>query len=411
MPTPARLSAPAARRIAIAAQGLDRPRLERPATMRDVQRAIDRLAQFQIDSINVVARAHYLPLYSRLGPYDTALLDRANNRAPRRMFEYWGHAASLVDVRLQPALRFRMARAGEESWGRMQRIVAERPELVERLRTEVAAHGPVTARELDAVLEDVAERRRDHWGWNWSDTKSACEFLFWAGEITSAGRNAQFERRFDLPERVLPAAVVAAPTPSDDEAAVTLVRRAAAALGVASIGCLADYFRLPTAATRAAVDTLVALGELEPVTVEGAWDRPAYLWHEARRPRRVAARALLSPFDSMVFERSRLRALFGFDYTIEIYVPEAKRRYGYYVYPFLLGDRFAARADLKADRVRGALVVRAAWLEPGCDAASVAPELAAELGSMARWLGLDRVEVVPRGELAPALAAALAPTH
>ncbi|GAB3622001.1 winged helix-turn-helix domain-containing protein [Mariniluteicoccus endophyticus] len=402
MSSPLRLSAPAARRIAIAAQGLDRPRLGRPATMRDVQRVIDRLAQFQIDSINVVARAHYLPLYSRLGPYDTALLERAYGRAPRRLFEYWGHAASLVDVTLQPALRFRMAAARDEAWGRMQRIAAEKPDLVARVRGLVADHAPLSSREMEALLDEPEERAREHWGWNWSDTKTAMEFLFWAGEITSAGRNRQFERRFDLPGRVLPPAVVGAPTPTDAEAHLALVRRAAAALGVASVGCLADYFRLPRGAARAAVATLVGTGELLPATVAG-WGKPAYLWHAARRPRRVRARALLSPFDSMVFERARLRALFGFDYTIEIYVPEAKRRHGYYVYPFLLGERFAARVDLKADRASDALVVKAAWAEPGLDVVHVAAELMAELDELRSWLGLARIEVVDRGDLAPAL--------
>ncbi|GAB3703607.1 winged helix-turn-helix domain-containing protein [Mariniluteicoccus flavus] len=367
--------------------------------MRDVQRVIDRLAQFQIDSINVVARAHYLPLYSRLGPYDTGLLDRAYGRAPRRMFEYWGHAASLVDVSLQPALRFRMARAREESWGRMQRISADQPDLVDRIRADVAERGPITAREIDALHNpEGAERRRDHWGWNWSDTKTAMEFLFWAGEITSASRNSQFERRFDLPERVLPKYITQETTPTDADAALTLVRRAAAALGVGSLACLADYFRLPTAMTKAAVDSLVDAGELIPATVEG-WARPAYLWHEARRPRAIRARALLSPFDSLVFERARLLALFDCDYKIEIYVPEAKRRYGYYVYPFLLGDRFVARVDLKADRARGVLLVKAAWLEPGEDSSRVAPELYAELRTMADWLGLDRVEFTGAGNL------------
>lgn len=292
--------------------------------VRDLQRVIDRVAQFLIDSINVVRRAHYLPLFSRLGPYDTALLDRMAHRSPRRLFEYWGHAASLIDVSLQPALRFRAARAEEEAWGSMRRIAAEHPDLIDRVRADIARTGPVTARELEQVEED---RNREHWGWNWPTVKTTCEWLFWSGDITSAGRNAQFERIFDLPERVLPRAIADAPTPSDPEAHLTLVRRAAAALGIGSLGCFADYFRLSLPETRSAVDSLVETGELEPVTVPG-WPRELWLWVAARRPRVIRARALLSPFDSLVFERRRLRELFGFDYRIEIYVPAARRRHG-----------------------------------------------------------------------------------
>ncbi|WP_229119208.1 winged helix-turn-helix domain-containing protein [Enemella evansiae] len=395
------ISPAAARRIAIAAQGLAAPRPQQ-VTMRQVQQVISRLGQFQIDSINVVARAHQFPLYSRLGAYDTDLLARATHRPPRRLFEYWGHAASLVDVTLQPALRFRMERAAEEAWGRIRRMQAEQPGLVERVYAEVAdARRPITAREI----EHVEERRRDHWGWNWSEVKTALEWLFWCGRITSAHRNSQFERAFALPERVLPAAVVEEPTPSVTESHLTLVRRAATALGVGTISCLADYFRLSVAETKAAVAELVAAGELEPVQVPG-WG-PAYLWHQARRPRRVEARALLSPFDSMVFERRRLAGLFGFDYRIEIYVPAEKRRYGYYVYPFLLGEEFVARVDLKADRSAGELVVQSAWSEPGQDAPVVARELAAELAELAGWLGLPAIRAVPRGDLAPELQKAL----
>lgn len=391
------ISLSAARRIAIAAQGLAAPRRDQ-VTMRQVQQVITRLAQFQIDSINVVARAHLFPLYSRLGRYDPDLLARATHRAPRRLFEYWGHAASLVDVGLEPALRFRMARAGQEAWGGIRRINSEQPGLVERVYAEVAeARRPITAREI----EHTEERRRDHWGWNWSEVKTALEWLFWCGRITSAHRNGQFERAFALPERVLPAAVVAEPTPDPAESHLILIRRAAAALGIATLSCLADYFRCSVAETRTAVDELVATGELLPVQVPG-WGQ-AYLWHQARRPRRVTARALLSPFDSMVFERRRLAGLFGFDYRIEIYVPEEKRRYGYYVYPFLLGEEFVARVDLKADRAAGQLVVRAAWLEPGQHGPSVARELAAELTELAGWLRLDNIVSTSRGDLAAEL--------
>lgn len=258
--------------------------------MRDVQSAVDRLAQFQIDSVNVVARAHYLPLFSRLGPYEIDLLHRAAQRPPRRLFEYWGHEASLIDVRLQPALRWRMAAAADEAWGRMKQIQAEHPGLVEEVRDEIADRGPLSARQI----EHEEDRRRDHWGWNWSSVKTCLEWLFWTGEITAAGRNRQFERLYDLSERVLPTAVLAEPTPSRDEADVVLVRRAAQALGLGTVRCLADYFRISTARARAAVDTLVETGELWPVTVPGWADSGVLVWHAARMPRRVEAQTLLS---------------------------------------------------------------------------------------------------------------------
>ena len=367
--------------------------------MRDLQALTTRLGQFQIDSINVVTRAHFMPAFSRLGPYDPGLLERAAHRAPRRLFEYWGHAASLIDVELQPSLRFRMD-AGAHQWGGVDRVAIENPGLVAEVRAAVAARGPVSARQLES--DEV--RTRTGWGWNWSQVKTVLEWLFYVGEVTSAYRNSQFERVYDVPERVLPAAVVAQPTPTPEESVRNLIRRAAAALGVASEYCLRDYFRTRPEATRTAVAELVDAGELWPVALDGGEGRPWYLWHEARHPRRIEARALLSPFDSMVFERARLEKLFGFAFRIEIYVPEPRRVYGYYVYPFLLGERFVARVDLKADRRAGVLRVNAAWLEPGEDAAEVAVELAAELATMAGWLGLDTVQVLPRGDLAAMLA-------
>ena len=370
--------------------------------MRDLQRTVDRVGQFQIDSINVVTRAQFMPLFSRLGPYPTALLERAAHRPPRRLFEYWGHAASLIDVNLQPLLRFRMG-TGAHLWGGVDRVARENPELIAFVRAEVAARGPVSARQLES--EEI--RDRSSWGWNWSAVKTVLEWLFYVGEVTSAYRNSQFERVYDVPERVLPAAVLATPTPAPADAVRGLVRVAARALGVASEFCLRDYFRTRPDTTRQAIDELVEGGELVPVLVEGWENRPTYLWHEARHPRRVAARALLSPFDSMIFERARLERLFGFTYRIEIYVPEPKRVYGYYVYPFLLGEDFAARVDLKADRARGVLRVAAAWLEPGHDPGEVAVELAGELKRMAEWQGLSAVQVLPRGDLAGVLAAVI----
>jgi len=385
--------------VALAAQGFARPRPDRTVGIRDVQALVDRVAQFQIDSINVVTRAHFMPLFSRLGPYDVALLERAAHTPPRRLFEYWGHAASLIDVTLQPQLRFRMQAGFRDVWGGVERVARNNPTLVDLVRDEVAERGPISAREL----EYQEERTRDNWGWNWSSVKTVMEWLFYIGDITSARRNSQFERVYDLPERVLPRAVLQATTPTPEESVRALVRRAARALGVASEFCIRDYFRTRPAMTRAAIADLVDSGELIPVHVDG-WESRTYLWHEARMPRKVNARALLSPFDSMVFERSRLEQLFDFSYRIEIYVPQPKRTYGYYVYPFLLGERFAARVDLKAERTRGVLKVNSAWLEPGQEAAQVAAELHAELKTMACWLGLSDVEVMPRGDLASALA-------
>jgi uncharacterized protein len=396
-----KLSKTEARRIALAAQGFGVPKLGRPVAMRDVQAVTNRLAQFQIDSINVVTRAQFMPLYSRLGPYDPALLRRAAHRPPRRLFEYWGHAASLIDISLQPLLRFRMEPGFRDVWSGVERVARENADLIPFIRDEVAARGPISARDLEVA----EERDRSNWGWNWSRVKTVLEWLFYVGEVTSAYRNAQFERVYDLPERVIPPAVLAMPTPTPQESVTGLIRRAARALGVASESCLRDYFRTRLNMTRQAIATLVESGELIPVTVDRTGNRPWYMWHQVRVPRRISTRALLSPFDSMIFERARLERLFDFSYRIEIYVPGPKRIHGYYVYPFLLDQDFVARVDLKADRTRGVLRVNAAWLEPAHDSFDVATELAAELKIMAEWLGLEDVEVLPRGDLASALTA------
>ncbi len=404
---PLTLTAAQAARVMLAAQGFGRPRPARP-TMAHVQRVIDQLGQFQIDSVNVVARAHYLPLFSRLGGYDPALLDRAMGRAPRRLFEYWGHAACAIDVRLQPALRHKMAAASQDAWGSMKRIQAEAPGLVEAALAGVDAHGPATAREIEARIDAPERGAKDNWGWNWSHTKQALEWLFWSGQISSAGRNEAFERRYDLPERVLPKGLAAAPTPTVEQAHRELVARAAQALGVTTLDWAAEYFRVDKRAAAVAIAELVASGELLPVEVPG-WRKPAWCWHEARVPRSIKAQALICPFDPLLFDRGRLRQVFGFDYTIEIYVPAPKRRFGYYVYPLLLGQSFAARVDLKADRQAGVLRVQAAWAEPGHPAGpdAVLSALVEELRAMAVWLGLPSVEATGAGDLGPGLTQAL----
>jgi len=395
-----------ARRVALAAQGFGRRPLDRAVGMRDVQRTITRLGQFQIDTINVVQRAHYLPLYSRLGPYDTGLLDRALHQPPRRLFEYWGHAASLIDVTLEPALRWRMQASAEEAWQGIVRLSVRYPELIQTVQSAVSDRGPIGAREIERLSVPTAvQRNRDSWGWNWSAVKTALEWLLWSGKVHSARRNRQFERQYDLPERVIPPEIWGLPTPDKPGAMRILVARAARALGVGSLRCLRDYFRTGAAATRQAVDELVASGELLPLQV-GDRPEPWWLWHEATVPRRIEAAVLVCPFDSLIFERTRLESLFGFFYRIEIYLPEPRRQHGYYVYPFLLGDEFVARVDLKAHRNRGTLEVKAAWLESA--AAGRQPEVAAaltqELTRMAGWLGLAAVEVSGRGDLAAPVA-------
>ena len=389
-----------ARRIALAAQGFTRSRPAGPVTSRHLNAAIARLGFFQIDSVNVLQRAQYLPMFSRMGPYDVELIHRAAGRAPRRLFEYWAHEAALVDVRLWPALRFRMD-SGAQMWGGIARINDEKPELVAWVLDEVRANGPLTAREV----EHDAPRDKTDWGWNWSEVKRALEYLFYKGEVTAARRNSQFERVYDLPERVLPPQVLAQAALDPDQAHVELVRHAATALGIGSAQCLRDYFRLQPEPTHQAIATLVDSGELLPATITG-WKRPVFVHADAARPRSVRARALLSPFDPLVFERTRTEVLFDFRYRIEIYVPSHKRVHGYYVLPFLLGDRLVARVDLKADRTKSVLRVNSAWGEPDAPA-STAEELAEELGLMARWLGLDSVSVARKGDLARALSTQL----
>ncbi|WP_068253780.1 winged helix-turn-helix domain-containing protein [Janibacter corallicola] len=390
------LSSAAARRIAIAAQGLARARPEHVPTTRDLQRVVDTVGLVQIDSVNVLTRSHYLPFFSRLGRYDTGLLDRMRDRGPRRLVEYWAHEASLMPPSTWPLMDHpRMQRARDGSWGGMQRIARDHPDLVAAVRAEVISGRPRTAREIEAALGHERSTSLEDWGWNWSEVKHALEHLFWAGEISSAGRTAQFERRYAGLARVV-AKGDAAPwlDPSRrlpaQEAYEQLVRIGARAHGVATEADLADYFRLERRHVRPAIASLVGAGELEEVAVEGS-NRTWYLHERARRPRSVAARALLSPFDSLVWHRPRIEALFDFHYRLEIYTPAHKRVHGYYVLPFLLGERLVGRVDLKADRAAGVLRARRTTWERGRGGAEDRRELAAELELMAGWLGLTDV--------------------
>lgn len=380
------LSAAAARRIALAAQGFGRPRLDAPPSPAQAQRQIERLGLVQIDSVSAVVRSHYLPLFSRLGPYPHALLDRlAYDGRRRRLFEYWGHEASLLPVASQPLLRWRMARAaaGQGIYGGLARFARERRAFIDEVLAEIRARGPLGASELTNAVPG-----QGGW-WGWSDGKGALEFLFWAGLVTTATRRG-FERIYDLPERVLPQAVLTTPTPEPAAAQRALLLQAARALGVATLRDLRDYFRLDAAEVPARLAELAEAGALLPVKVEG-WKQPAYLDPAARHPRRLDARALLSPFDSLVWERERALRVFGFHYRLEIYTPAHKRVHGYYVLPFLLGDRLVARVDLKADRKASRLRVLATHVEAEIDERQIAGPLADELRLMADWLALERV--------------------
>lgn len=396
------ISRAAARRIALAAQGFGLPRPAGPITARHVRKVVDTMGLLQLDSVNVLSRSHYLPVHARLGSYPREILDRLTGhtagRLQREYVEYWAHEASLIPVSTHPLLRWRMARAAQESWGGMQRIARDKPHLLDDIRQRVTLDGPIRASELGL---DRAPRNPGQM-WQWQEGKAALEYLFWSGEI-GAARRINFERHYDLIERVLPAAIVNLPTPEPADAQRELVRIAARAYGVATEPDLGDYFRLPRAASKLRVAELVESGELLPVTVQG-WNAPGYLWPAARRPRRLEARALLSPFDPLIWFRDRALRLFGFHYRIEIYTPAPQRVHGYYVLPFLLGDDLVGRVDLKADRQAGVLRVQSAWAEPDADHDLVAVELAAQLRELGAWLELDGVAVTGRGDLGPVLA-------
>ncbi len=392
------LSAAQARRIAIAAQGLHRPRPAAPVNLGAVGRAFARLELIQIDSVNVVTRAQYLPIFSRLGPYAPELLDALAVQKPRRVVEYWAHEASLVrSDHFKDLVPWQ-----QRSWPGSMKTIDDDGRILARRILELLADGTArTAREAAAELGHTQAKDNESWGWNWSAVKRALEALFAEGTISTEGRNGAFERRYTALHQVFPEAPAAFAGHDRRQGMERLLLAAAAAHGIGSVHCLADYFRLPLRESAVALQDLAARGALEPVGVAGLKDT-FFLLPGTVTPRRSHARSLLGPFDSMVFNRRRIENLFGFTYRLEIYTPAARRVYGYYVLPFLLGEALVARVDLKADRATGRLLVRGAFAEPGAPG-NTAAELAAELRLMARWLGLSEVVVSAHGNLAAAL--------
>ncbi|WP_460122671.1 winged helix-turn-helix domain-containing protein [Pseudomonas sp. S2_C03] len=389
MPATLSFSIKQARRLALAAQGFNGrqpPAVVKPA---HVNRVIERLGLLQIDSVNALVRSHYLPLFSRLGHYSSDVLDQAAWSSGRRrtLFEYWGHEASLLPLSMYPLMRWRMQRAsrGEDIYQQLARFGREQQDTIRRVMASVEELGALGAGSLS-----TREERAGPW-WDWSAEKHALEWLFAAGEVTVAGRRG-FERLYDLPERVIPAAILQRPLLTEEEAQRALLLHAANALGVATEKDLRDYFRLNPGDARPRLAELVEAGQLQLCEVKG-WQRAAYCLPEPKVPRKLEASALLSPFDSLIWERSRTERLFDFRYRLEIYTPQEKRVYGYYVLPFLHNERIAARVDLRAERTHGRLAVHAVHEEePGLDEAGMWA-LAVNLRRMADWLGLERVQL------------------
>ena len=392
-----RLTAAQARRVAVAAQGFGATRRATPPSRSDLRRLISRIHVLQLDSVSVAVRAHYAPLFSRLGPYDRAILDAAawdhSARSPRLLVEYWAHEAALMAVQDWPLMRWRMREYVHGRWG--VEIVRSNPALVDAVVAAVAERGPSTAGQIEDHVQTGTRRGKGAW-WNRSDTKQVAEALFASGVLTTAHR-AGFARYYDLAERVLPADVLGRQV-DDEDALRELTLRAATALGVATEADIRDYFRLRPAQVRPAIAELIRTGDLEQVEVTG-WSAPAYLRSGQAVPRTDRGSALLCPFDPLIFFRPRVARVFGFEYRIEIYTPAAQRRFGYYVWPFLLDGELVARVDLKADRVAGVLRVVGAFVEDHQDRSRVAAALGAELQAMAGWLELTGLVVGERGDL------------
>ncbi len=400
-----KLSAAQARRVAVAAQGFHEPAPRGPVNRAHLRRLISRIQVLQLDSVSVAVRAHYAPVFSRLGPYERDVVDRAawshSARSPRLLVEYWAHEAALMAVDDWPLLRWRMREYTGGRWGK--EIVKKNARLVDDVVAAVAEIGPSTAGQIEAHLGADQRGRKGPW-WDRSDTKWVTEALFAAGVLTTETR-VGFARHYDLVENVLPPEVLAREV-DDDEAIRELTLRAASALGVGTETDIRDYFRLGAGQIKPALAKLVADGELEAVEVDG-WKAPAYLRAGQIVPRFERGTALLCPFDPLIWFRPRAERLFDFHYRIEIYTPAPKRQFGYYVWPFLLDGQLVGRVDLKAERTSDALNAVGAFTEPGQDAGRVAAALAGELRSMASWLGLSDVTVGKRGDLVDALRAAL----
>jgi uncharacterized protein YcaQ len=385
--------------MAISAQGLAQARPAGRVDLRHLRRVFRQVGALQIDPINVVERAPHLTLFARLGPHDRELLWRAHSQR-HELIEYWAHQACLLPVESYPLFRHRLE--GQRPWTEVRRLEQERPGYLEGILAEVRARGPLAADEL----ADPGERNTPYWGTGWTAGKLALEWLFVTGRLV-VGERRGLVRRYDLPERVIPRRYLAAAAPVRAEAQRMLLQRAARSLGVGTAADLAGYYGIPGREGRTAVAALAAEGILEVVEVDG-WREPAFAHPAAVVPRRVEPAVLLCPFDSLIWDRRRTERLFRFRYRAEIYTPAAKRVWGHYVFPFLLGDRLVARVDLKADRERGILLAPAAFLEAGEDPARVAPALATEVRAIARWLGLPAVQAGERGDLARALRSALA---
>jgi uncharacterized protein len=396
-----RLTAAQARRIAVAAQGFSEPRPGGEITRAHLRRLISRIQVLQLDSVSVAVRAHYAPVFSRLGPYDRDVLDRAawGPRSARLLAEYWAHEAALMSVDDWPLLRWRMRQYRHGRWG--THVVKANPQLADKIVAAVSELGPSTAGQIEAHLEAGPRGPKGSWWGSRSDTKWVAEALFASGVLTTATR-VGFSRHYDLVERVLPASVLAREV-DEPEAVRELTMRAATALGVATEADLRDYFRLAAQQVKPAIADLLAAGEIERVDVDG-WSAPAYLHAGRSVPRLDRGTALLCPFDPLIFFRPRVERLFNFHYRIEIYTPAAKRQYGYYVWPLLVDGELMARVDLKADRAADTLRVVGAFGEPSAadraPRSRVAAALAGELGSMASWLGLGGFTVSGRGDLA-----------
>ncbi|WP_406280101.1 winged helix DNA-binding domain-containing protein [Nocardia sp. NBC_00881] len=396
------MSAAAARRTALAAQGFGARRPAR-VTRRSVLGVLDRTQLLQLDSVSAVVRAHYAPVFSRIGAYDRTLLDQAawsdGVRRPRALVEYWAHEAALIPVEDWPLMRWRMSQYQHGRWSGMRKVVERNPTLGKDIVDVITEVGAATAGEVERHLELDKPRPKGSW-WNLSDTKMICEQLFAAGSLSVAER-VGFARHYDLTERVIPAEVLAR-TVSEQDAVRELVRRAAIAHGIGTETDLRDYYRLHRTQTEPAIADLVDAGELIPVAVEG-WDKPGFLRAGAPTPRRVEGAALLCPFDPLIFFRARTERIFDFHYRIEIYTPERKRVHGYYVFPFLLDGELVGRVDVRAERSTGRLRVPGAFAEPGYDTLATAHALTGALREMADWLELDEVVIGDRGNLAPLL--------